>query len=493
MNLFRHKQDKKATKAYNLTNWIYLISIAFIVLNSLLIYYDIFYLSLLPFALVIAIFSITSTDRIFKLIVFFTPISILISEFFPSISNNISIPAEPLMILLSVVFVLKIIIEKKVNKYLITHPVSISISFYLFWIVFTSISSSIPMVSVKFTLAKLWLIIPIYYFGVNYFSKLNKVNPFIWLYVASLSFVVIYSLFRHYEMSLFNRNAAGLVVSPFYNDHTAYGSVLALYLPVVFGFSFFFKTTAIKKTLIWATSLLFLCAILFSYSRAAWLSIVISLVLLLIITLKIKLRTIIFFASIAIIIVVLNIGKVFILLEKNKKNSSSDMVEHVQSIPNIMTDESNKERINRWTSVYYMFLEKPILGWGPGTFMFQYAPYQMSYNRTSISSNLAEGGNAHSEYLSLLVDSGAIGTLSYILIIITVFYTAIKVYNKAKKQVKILSISLLLGLSTYYFHGFLNNFLDTDKASVPFWGFTAIIVALDLYHSNNDKSNETIQ
>jgi len=39
----------------------------------------------------------------------------------------------------------------------------------------------------------------------------------------------------------------------------------------------------------------------------------------------------------------------------------------------------------------------------------------------------------------------------------------------------------LLGLVTYYVHGVMNNFLDTDKASVPFWGFTAVIVVLDLY------------
>jgi hypothetical protein len=42
-------------------------------------------------------------------------------------------------------------------------------------------------------------------------------------------------------------------------------------------------------------------------------------------------------------------------------------------------------------------------------------------------------------------------------------------------------LSALVGLVTYYFHGFLNNFLDTDKLSVPFWGFTAMIVALDIY------------
>jgi len=33
---------------------------------------------------------------------------------------------------------------------------------------------------------------------------------------------------------------------------------------------------------------------------------------------------------------------------------------------------------------------------------------------------------------------------------------------------------------TYYLHGALNNFLDLDKASVPFWAFTTMIVLFDL-------------
>ena len=42
-------------------------------------------------------------------------------------------------------------------------------------------------------------------------------------------------------------------------------------------------------------------------------------------------------------------------------------------------------------------------------------------------------------------------------------------------------MAAIVGLVTYYIHGFLNNFLDTDKLSVPFWGLTAMIVAIDLY------------
>jgi hypothetical protein len=42
-------------------------------------------------------------------------------------------------------------------------------------------------------------------------------------------------------------------------------------------------------------------------------------------------------------------------------------------------------------------------------------------------------------------------------------------------------MSVLLGLITYFIHGLMNNFLDTDKASVPVWGFIAILVAMDIY------------
>jgi hypothetical protein len=37
----------------------------------------------------------------------------------------------------------------------------------------------------------------------------------------------------------------------------------------------------------------------------------------------------------------------------------------------------------------------------------------------------------------------------------------------------------------------LNDFLDTDKASVPFWGFTALLVAIDVYYSDEKSKTET--
>jgi len=59
----------------------------------------------------------------------------------------------------------------------------------------------------------------------------------------------------------------------------------------------------------------------------------------------------------------------------------------------------------------------------------------------------------------------------------TAFNTYLRLHNPKKKA---LLAGAFLGLITYYSHGFMNNFLDTDKASVPFWAFTAMIVSIDL-------------
>ena len=133
-----------------------------------------------------------------------------------------------------------------------------------------------------------------------------------------------------------------------------------------------------------------------------------------------------------------------------------------------------------------MFEEKPLFGWGPGTYMFQYAPFQNSWEKTSISTNAHTLGNAHSEYLGPLAEQGIPGVLSIVLIVSLTLVTGFRVYFRSKsKQVRVLALSVMLSLMTYYIHGILNNFLDTDKASALFWGFTAILVALDLKYTKN--------
>jgi hypothetical protein len=82
------------------------------------------------------------------------------------------------------------------------------------------------------------------------------------------------------------------------------------------------------------------------------------------------------------------------------------------------------------------------------------------------------------------------------MLISIVIYTGVHAYSRATdKRIKTILMSAILGLITYYIHGVLNNFLDTDKLSLPFWGFTAIIVALDIYtrKSISEKTEPIVQ
>jgi O-antigen ligase len=181
-------------------------------------------------------------------------------------------------------------------------------------------------------------------------------------------------------------------------------------------------------------------------------------------------------------------------LEQNSEESSANMMTHISSMSNISSDASNLERINRWSCAVRMFADKPVVGYGPGTYMFKYARYQLSKDRTIISTNSADGGNAHSEYLGPMAESGVLGLATYLLIIILVIYTAVNTYTRLTDyRLRSIVLAALVGLVTYYIHGFLNNFLDTDKISVPFWGFTAMIVAIDILSRKQEKDTEPKQ
>jgi len=219
-----------------------------------------------------------------------------------------------------------------------------------------------------------------------------------------------------------------------------------------------------------------------SYARAAWLSMLAALAIWVIIRLKIRFKPL--FITFLVLFSLIFVFQYQILkyLERNNTQSSANLADHLTSVSNISSDASNLERINRWSCAIRMFEDKPYFGYGPGTYMFNYAPYQLKAERTIISTNSGNRGNAHSEYLGPLAESGLLGFISFLLLVVTILYTAIHAYSRTNdKRLKTLLMSSLLGLITYCIHGTMNNFLDTDKLSAPFWGFTAIIVAIDIY------------
>jgi O-antigen ligase len=338
-----------------------------------------------------------------------------------------------------------------------------------------------PLVSLKFLLSRVWFIVGFYLLTAKLFESARNIEKYVWLYTLPLMIVIFYSTFRHLGYGLWDKQAAHFVMDPFYNDHTAYGAAIAMYLPFLFGFSFTKLYSPWVRFFVRISLGILMMGLILSYARAAWLSMFAVLVVWVIMRLKIRFKHlfITFIVSLSLILVFQH--PILMYLERNNTESSANLAEHISSMSNISSDASNLERLNRWSCAIRMFADKPVFGYGPGTYMFQYAPYQLTGDRTIISTNSANGGNAHSEYLGPMAESGLFGPISVLILIFVVVYSGIHTYSRTNdKRLKTLVMGALLGLMTYYIHGIMNNFLDTDKLSVPFWGFTAIIVAIDI-------------
>jgi O-antigen ligase len=460
--------------------WLYVISFLFIALNSVLIIKEFYWAIFIPVALFVGWMYIFSLDKLLLLIVFLTPLAVNIRDM--DMGVGISLPTEPLLFGVLLLFVLKLMHNVSFDKKVLKHPLTLAIAFHLIWMLFTSFTSSIPLVSFKYFVSRLWFVIPFYFLGSQLFRDFKNIKRFSWAYVIPLLGVIAYTIYNH-ALHAFDEEAGHWVMTPFFNDHTAYGAMIAFFIPV-FVFYIFDKASSrsIRFFTIFVTVVLLLALIL-SFSRAAWISVAVAIVVYIVVLLKIKFRWL--FLGFAGLLVIFFSFQFEILdkLEKNTQDSSGDLVEHLRSISNISSDASNLERINRWQSAIRMFHERPVLGWGPGTYQFQYAPFQRMKEKTIISTNAGDMGNAHSEFIGPLAESGVLGMISMLLIVIIAIYTGLKIHKRARsKKIRQTALITLLALITYFVHGLLNNFLDTDKASVPVWAFFAIILALDIYH-----------
>ncbi len=462
---------------------------AFVFLNTILLHFEIYYFPVIPVLILLIWMAFASLDKFIYLIVFLVPFSIPLTNLVGrNIGVDLFLPTEPMLAGVMLLFFLKHLKGQRLDIRMLRHPVTLAICFNLAWILITSITSTMPLVSFKFLVARIWFVIAFYLFATEIFSSKKNMRQYIWFYILPFTVVIFYSLIRHSSRGLLNQMAAHSVVQPFYNDHTAYGMALGMIIPALIGLfvNYRLKMNLTQRVFFILLILLFFAATVFSYTRATWVSIVGVAGIWVLVKLKIRWQYVLATAVIAFSMFFTFQTEIKMKLEGNKQTSSGKLTEHIQSISNVQTDASNLERLNRWSCALRMFKERPLFGWGPGTYMFQYAPFQNSWEKTSISTNAHTLGNAHSEYLGPLAEQGIPGIISVLLIVTLTIGTGFRVYFRSKsRQVRVLALSVTLSLITYYLHGILNNFLDTDKASALFWGFTAILVALDLTYTRD--------
>ena len=458
-----------------------LLAIIYFIVAGFLVWNRQEYLILFPVGLIAIYAAVFYTDYTFLSLAFLTPLSVNIEEYTDSF--GLFIPTEPLlfglMILLFLFHLKKQVVLREVWK----HPIIWAAGFYLFWILVTSITSTHVVASFKFLLARMWFFIPLLLLGPLVFQKEQNVKRFLWLFVIGMVVAISYTLVVHAQYS-FGEDEGHWVMWPFFKDHTVYGASVALVTPIVFGIYWSKKHTALTQAILIAFIGIILLGLYFSYTRAAWLSVVAAVGVLGLIKFKVPFKFLAILGAVLGLVVFSYWDQIQMELERNKyEHTTEEFGERLQSATNVTTDASNLERLNRWSCAIDMFNEKPVFGFGPGTYAFEYARFQRPENLTIISTNFGDMGNAHSEYLGALAEMGFIGMVSVLVLVVSIFYTTIRLYYKwpeVDTEMRTLILAMILSLVTYFVHAFLNNYLDTDKAAVPIWGMCAAMIALDI-------------
>lgn len=448
------------------------------------------YLALFPIGLLFIYLAVFLTEKFFLFLAFLTPISVNIEEYVDGF--GLYLPTEPLLFGFMLWFIFLQLKKPFLDYRIWRHPIIITVSAYLIWLLIVSVTSTDPIVSFKFLLTKLWFIVPVLIFGTRFFKYHENRVRFLWYFIISCSLVVCYTMVHHSIYS-FGEEEGHWVMWPFFKDHTIYGAIVALCLPLSIALLRQKGRPALSKAVLILVNLILIIGLVFSYTRAAWLSIAFAAIVGILVYSKVSFKLLAFLSFWGLGIIYVQWNNIQMTLAENTHEHTTEAFdEKIQSAVNISTDASNLERINRWACAYEMFKRKPVFGFGPGTYAFEYAAFQDPENLTIISTNFGDMGNAHSEYLGALSETGLIGLILFLAVLASIFYSSIKLYYRYEKthDEKILIMGIIVSLASYFIHAFLNNYLDTDKAAIPIWAMCAMIVKMTIHRNTIGQSTK---
>ena len=147
---------------YLKSNLVLILSFLFIMANSVFIAMEMYWFTAIPFMLVLFLLAFVALDKLIWFIVFTTPLSINLEEMaFGGI--GMFLPTEPLMFGVMILFILRLCIERNFDHKVAFHPITYIVYLYLIWVGITTLTSTMPLVSIKFLTAKLWFIITFYF------------------------------------------------------------------------------------------------------------------------------------------------------------------------------------------------------------------------------------------------------------------------------------------------------------------------------------------
>ncbi len=440
----------------------------------------------LPFVFLLGFQTIVDFKKIFWLLMICLPLS---TEFDISHSLATDLPTEPLTAGLSLVILIYLAAHpQRINFQALKHPIIILLTAHLIWMFFTMVNSNLFIVSLKFFIAKMWYILTFVVLTMQIIKDEKDFKTFFWCVFSSLLFTAVVILGRLYSIN-FAFDDVQSAMQPFYRNHVSYAAILALFYPFIFVALGWYKRWSFTWWFLIGSLFIMLIAIQYSYTRTAYLALVIALGAWLVI--KLKLTKYVLAGSLVVAIVGINF-----LINNNKyldfapnydttisHNDFNSLVEATYKLEDIST----MERVYRWVAAFRMSKEELIVGYGPGNFYNFYKGYTVKKFKTYVSDNPERSG-VHSYFLMTLVEQGVLGLLIFVALTFGILIYGERIYhqtdNRMRRQIV---IGLILSIIVIDAFLLINDLIETDKVGSFYFMNIAILVNFDLKNRTEKK------
>ncbi len=437
---------------------------------------------LVPFAWIlfppVFIYTITHTEQLFWLVLIALPLS---TELNITPSLGLDFPDEVLLMLLTGITLVKLAHQPSwFPRPVITSPLFALLVIYMLWLVVTCIYSAEPLLSVKYTLAKTWYIIPLVILPPVLLSSKERLQKMALCLLVPMLLLVIQTLVRHSFYS-FSFENVGKTLFPFFRNHVNYSSMLVCLLPVAWCFHKLMPAGhPLKKWVVYSMAI-GVAGLLFAYSRGAWIALPAGIFMGWVIRKRLA------GALLMVSVTALLISVAWLVTDKNFMRFIPDhdhTVFHTGFGEHMLAtiegkDVSSAERLYRWVAGAQMLAEKPITGFGPNSFYPHYRPFTVNRFQTWVSDN-PEHSTVHNYFLLVALEQGIPGLLLFCLLYSAMLLAIQRLYHKLQSRFY-QTIALTTGciLAMIAVINSMSDMIETDKIGSLFWLCLGVIILLE--------------
>jgi O-antigen ligase len=428
-----------------------------------------------PFGLLLFGLAIRQFTAVFFILIASLPLSVEV-ELAGGLATDLV--SEPLMWLLTLVSIIWYARHwPEVSLRMVLHPIALALWFHLAWISITMITSEMPMVSFKYLLAKGWYVIVFFLLAGWVMHGKRPFLTLLWAFFIPLIITVSIVLVRH-AMEGFTFEGSNYVMGPFYRNHVIYACVQAIFLPFIWFGASFYPRWSFKWWVLVAGILLLLVGINFAYTRAAYVALVAAFGVYWVIRWRLM--------KVVLVVTAIGLMSFYVVLSQRdnwllfapdfERTITHSRFDNLLEATTRLEDISTMERVYRWVAASYMVEDKPVTGFGPGTFYFFYKNYTVSSFKTYVSDNPERSG-IHNYFLMTTVEQGLPGLVIFFLLVATVLLTGEHLYHRiADPDERRMLLAAVLSFALINLLMLMNDLVETDKIGAFFFMNMAMII-----------------